>query len=82
MMAGRTIAIGDIHGCLDALAALIDGFQPGPEDTVVTLGDLIDRGGWLYTPDTNTGRFWQTNRAGILRTSRMVGTMQSAGWHL
>jgi serine/threonine protein phosphatase 1 len=43
-MAGRTIAIGDIHGCLDALAALIDAVQPGPDDTVVTLGDYIDRG--------------------------------------
>jgi serine/threonine protein phosphatase 1 len=43
-MAGRTIAIGDIHGCRDALAALIDASGPGPEDTVVTLGDYIDRG--------------------------------------
>jgi serine/threonine protein phosphatase 1 len=43
-MAGRTIAIGDIHGCLDALAALIDAIGPGPEDTLITLGDHIDRG--------------------------------------
>lgn len=43
-MAGRTIAIGDIHGCSDALAALIDAVAPGPADTVVTLGDYIDRG--------------------------------------
>jgi serine/threonine protein phosphatase 1 len=43
-MAGRTIAIGDIHGCRDALAALMDAIQPGPEDTVITLGDYIDRG--------------------------------------
>lgn len=43
-MASRAIAIGDIHGCLDALAALIDAIGPGPEDTLVTLGDHIDRG--------------------------------------
>jgi serine/threonine protein phosphatase 1 len=43
-MAGRTIAIGDIHGCLAALAALIDAIEPGPEDTLITLGDYIDRG--------------------------------------
>ena len=43
-MAGRTIAIGDIHGCPDALAALIDAVAPGRDDTVVTLGDYIDRG--------------------------------------
>ncbi len=43
-MPGRTIAIGDIHGCPDALAALIDAVAPGRDDTVVTLGDYIDRG--------------------------------------
>ena len=43
-MAGRTIAIGDVHGSSAALAALIDAADPGPDDTVVTLGDLIDRG--------------------------------------
>ncbi len=43
-MAARTIAIGDIHGCLAALATLIDTIAPGPEDTVITLGDYIDRG--------------------------------------
>src|SRR5262249_48275007 len=43
-MTGRTIAIGDIHGCPDALAALIDAVAPGRDDTIVTLGDYIDRG--------------------------------------
>jgi serine/threonine protein phosphatase 1 len=43
-MPGRTIAIGDIHGCSAALAALLEVVGPGPEDTLVTLGDYIDRG--------------------------------------
>ncbi len=43
-MPGRTIAIGDIHGCADALATLIAAIEPGPDDLVVTLGDYIDRG--------------------------------------
>lgn len=43
-MTGRTIAIGDIHGCADALAAVIDAVVPGPQDEVILLGDLIDRG--------------------------------------
>ena len=43
-MAGRTIAIGDIHGCSAGLATLIDTIGPGPEDVIVTLGDHIDRG--------------------------------------
>src|SRR3954465_12751867 len=43
-MIPRTIAIGDIHGCSAALDALLDAIRPRPEDTIVTLGDYIDRG--------------------------------------
>src|SRR5688572_21670779 len=43
-VAGRTLVIGDIHGCLAALVALLDMIQPGPADTLITLGDYIDRG--------------------------------------
>ena len=43
-MAGRTIAIGDIHGCARALAALLDAIGPVQEDTLVPLGDFIDCG--------------------------------------
>lgn len=39
-----TFAIGDIHGCFDALIALIDAVQPGADDTLVFLGDYVDRG--------------------------------------
>jgi len=40
----RTIAIGDIHGCAVALAKLIEIIAPQPDDTVVPLGDYVDRG--------------------------------------
>ena len=40
----RIIAIGDIHGCAAALDALIDVVAPRPEDTIITLGDYVDRG--------------------------------------
>jgi serine/threonine protein phosphatase 1 len=43
-MAARTIAIGDIHGHARALAAIIDAVDPRPQDTLVLLGDYIDRG--------------------------------------
>lgn len=43
----RIIAIGDIHGCSAAFDALISSIQPGPQDTVITLGDYVGRG-----PDT------------------------------
>ncbi len=40
----RTIAIGDIHGCLEALDALLDAIKPTKNDTIVTVGDYVDRG--------------------------------------
>jgi len=42
--AGRTIAIGDIHGHSDALRRLIDRIQPQREDTIIPLGDYVNRG--------------------------------------
>jgi calcineurin-like phosphoesterase family protein len=44
MMTPRTIAIGDIHGCSAALRALIDAIGPTADDTLVLLGDYVDRG--------------------------------------
>jgi serine/threonine protein phosphatase 1 len=43
-MSARTIAIGDIHGCSQALAALIKAIEPTADDTLVFLGDYVDRG--------------------------------------
>lgn len=43
-MPGRTIAIGDIHGCLAALDAVLAAIDPRPDDTIVALGDYVDRG--------------------------------------
>ena len=40
----RTIAIGDIHGCSIALEALIETINPQPNDTIIPLGDYVDRG--------------------------------------
>lgn len=41
---GRLLAIGDVHGCLAALDALLDVVRPQEQDVVVFLGDYIDRG--------------------------------------
>ena len=40
----RTLAIGDIHGCLSALKHLWDAVAPTPEDHVIFIGDYVDRG--------------------------------------
>lgn len=43
-MPGRTIAIGDIHGCSTALSSLLRAVEPSPLDTIIALGDYIDGG--------------------------------------
>jgi serine/threonine protein phosphatase 1 len=40
----RTLAIGDIHGCLRAFNVLLDEVNLQPDDVLVTLGDYVDRG--------------------------------------
>jgi serine/threonine protein phosphatase 1 len=42
--AGRLIAVGDIHGCIDELDALLVALEPSSGDKLVFLGDYIDRG--------------------------------------
>lgn len=40
----RTFAIGDIHGCNSQLQHLLNWIAPTKNDTVIFLGDMIDRG--------------------------------------
>ncbi len=40
----RIVAIGDIHGCSDALERLLLEIRPERDDVVVALGDFVDRG--------------------------------------
>ncbi len=40
----RHLAIGDIHGCVNALKSLVDFVDPQDDDTIITLGDYVDRG--------------------------------------
>jgi serine/threonine protein phosphatase 1 len=41
---GRLLAVGDIHGCVDELAVLLRAVAPSAGDTLVFLGDYVDRG--------------------------------------
>lgn len=41
---GRILAIGDVHGCTNQLDPLWAVIKPTPADTVVFLGDYVDRG--------------------------------------
>jgi serine/threonine protein phosphatase 1 len=44
MKPDRLIAIGDVHGCVHALDAILDAIAPTPADQLVFLGDLVDQG--------------------------------------
>lgn len=39
-----TYAIGDIHGCLRALERVLGAVRPSRDDTVILLGDYVNRG--------------------------------------
>lgn len=41
---GRHLAIGDIHGCFDALRTLESFVGFSDDDVIITLGDYVDRG--------------------------------------
>ena len=40
----RELAIGDIHGCARSFETLLKIVQPQRSDTIILLGDYIDRG--------------------------------------
>lgn len=40
----KTLVIGDIHGCLQAFDAILQAADLQPDDTLVTVGDYVDRG--------------------------------------
>ncbi|HEY0378642.1 MAG TPA: metallophosphoesterase [Pyrinomonadaceae bacterium] len=44
MSGGRTIVVGDVHGCYDELRDLLDKAALGPSDRVVSVGDLVVKG--------------------------------------
>jgi len=38
------IFIGDIHGCIDEVNELLSLLAPSPDDSVISVGDLVDKG--------------------------------------
>jgi hypothetical protein len=66
MPAGRTVVVGDVHGCLEELHMLLDLCGLSPGDRLVFVGDLIDRG-----PDP----------VGVVRLVRKLGAECLLGNH-
>ncbi len=63
---GRTIWVGDVHGCARELKGLLDLVALGPDDQLVFVGDLVARG-----PDT----------AGVLALVRQTRALCVRGNH-
>jgi diadenosine tetraphosphatase ApaH/serine/threonine PP2A family protein phosphatase len=63
---GRSIFIGDVHGCARELALLLERVGPGEGDSVYFVGDLIARG-----PDS----------AGVIRLFRETNARGVVGNH-
>lgn len=38
------LIVGDVHGCIEELEALLEWANPGPEQKIIFLGDLVSRG--------------------------------------
>ena len=62
----RTIFIGDVHGCLEELQAMITRLKVTDKDRVIMLGDLINRG---------------PNSAGVVRFVHNAGFESLMGNH-
>jgi hypothetical protein len=62
----RTLILGDVHGMLKELDALLDSLAPTSEDRLISIGDLIHKG-----PDS----------VGVLRRAREVGMELVLGNH-
>jgi len=81
---GRILAIGDIHGCITALSTLIGFVDPRPDDTIVTLGDYVDRG-----PDSRAVvdfiiKLGETHQLVPLRGNHeimMLDSREKQGWY-
>lgn len=74
----RHLAIGDIHGCFTALESLVDYVGFKRDDTIVALGDYVNRGpdsckviDWLI-------RFDQSHNLVALRGNHEIMMMEAA----
>lgn len=64
----RTLAVGDIHGCRNALVALMKAVRLTKDDRLVFIGDYVDRG-----PDSKGVIDWILERWGDCETIALRG---------
>ena len=83
----RTLAIGDIHGCYAALLTLSEAAAFGPDDTLIFLGDYIDRGleskevvDWLIARGAEGGCVFLRGNHEIMLLQAREDARQRMGW--
>ena len=64
----RTLAIGDIHGCLTVLQTLLEFVEVTDDDFLITLGDYVDRG-----PDSAGVLDWVVERTEMGQLAPLLG---------
>ncbi|MGI9242671.1 MAG: metallophosphoesterase family protein [Verrucomicrobiales bacterium] len=83
----RNLAIGDIHGCRSSLEALADYAEFGADDTIITLGDYVDRGpdskgviDFLIALSTGTNLVHLTGNHEIMMRDALVFGESTLSW--
>ena len=80
-------AIGDIHGCWDALEALLEQVPLHEDDQLVLLGDYIDRGpdsakvlNWVIDQVENQGTIALRGNHEVMMLAALQGEMRLEHW--
>jgi serine/threonine protein phosphatase 1 len=73
----RTLAIGDIHGCLSSLEALLEAAHVTTDDFLIFLGDYIDRGPESKAVVSRVIRCGEQQRTITLRGNHEVMILQA-----
>jgi serine/threonine protein phosphatase 1 len=83
----RLLAIGDIHGCFRALSTLWKTVQPSAQDTIVFLGDYVDRGleshevlDWLVHEAASPNRIFLRGNHEVMMLSAAENPFQAESW--
>jgi predicted phosphodiesterase len=72
----RTIVIGDIHGCHDELIELLERAGAGPDDRVVSAGDMLRKGPY---PD-RCAELWRERRYAAVLGNQDARLLQKRTW--
>ncbi len=77
----RYLAIGDIHGCSQALERLLAVVRPQPEDIIITLGDYLNKGPDSQGVIEKLIQLAQTHRLIPLKGNHEVQLLQARSHH-